>query len=191
MTKPRWIPENSTEIKTDSGVLYTYERPSKPGKYCLVVYGGRRSKPDAHEAFLTEAERQAEIDNRTRYHAELAARRAKEKSAVNPFAVGDILASSWGYDQTNVDFYQVLKVTKKGVTIRAIGCDSVEGSEGFMQDSAVPVKGRFLANKEPMRKRVGFCFTCNDEEPRAYVMIESYAYAYKWDCKPQRRSWYA
>ena len=30
---------------------------------------------------------------------------------------GDILVSSWGYEQTNVDFYEVVKVTAKTVTL--------------------------------------------------------------------------
>lgn len=32
--------------------------------------------------------------------------------------VGDFLASSWGYDQTNVDFYRVLEVTPSGKSVR-------------------------------------------------------------------------
>jgi hypothetical protein len=34
--------------------------------------------------------------------------------------VGDILVRTWGYDQTNVDFYQVLAVTARSVRIRPI-----------------------------------------------------------------------
>ena len=30
---------------------------------------------------------------------------------------GDIFVSSWGYDQTNVDFYEVVKVAAKTVTL--------------------------------------------------------------------------
>ncbi len=36
-------------------------------------------------------------------------------------SVGDIFVSSWGYEQTNVTFYQVLSVHgKKTVTVREI-----------------------------------------------------------------------
>ncbi len=34
--------------------------------------------------------------------------------------VGDIFVESWGYDQTNVDFYQVTKTMKKMVEIKPI-----------------------------------------------------------------------
>lgn len=30
---------------------------------------------------------------------------------------GDIFVRSWGYDQTNVDFYEVVKVAAKTVTL--------------------------------------------------------------------------
>jgi len=39
---------------------------------------------------------------------------------VNPFKVGDILTGSWGYDQTNVEFWQVIGVTKAGVKIQKV-----------------------------------------------------------------------
>jgi hypothetical protein len=36
-------------------------------------------------------------------------------------SVGDVFVSSWGYEQTNVTFYQVLSVHgKKTVTVREI-----------------------------------------------------------------------
>lgn len=31
--------------------------------------------------------------------------------------VGDVLCSTWGYDQTNYDFYKVIKTTAKTVTL--------------------------------------------------------------------------
>ncbi len=34
--------------------------------------------------------------------------------------VGDVFVESWGYDQTNVDFYQVTRAMPKSVEIRAI-----------------------------------------------------------------------
>lgn len=39
---------------------------------------------------------------------------------MNDFRVNDVLYCAWGYDQTNVDFYQVVKSTAKTVWLRAI-----------------------------------------------------------------------
>lgn len=33
---------------------------------------------------------------------------------------GDVFVEEWGYDQTNIDFYQVVKTTKKMVEIKPI-----------------------------------------------------------------------
>lgn len=41
--------------------------------------------------------------------------------------VGEILVSSWGYDQTNIDYYQVTKVTKASVQIRKIAKSVIAG----------------------------------------------------------------
>ena len=35
--------------------------------------------------------------------------------------MGDIMYSSWGYDQTNVDFYKVVRVTKASAWLQPIG----------------------------------------------------------------------
>jgi hypothetical protein len=56
-----------------------------------------------------------------------------------------IFKNSWGYDQANVDYYQVTRVTPRGVYIRAIGSKSVVNS-GFANgtaDRVVPDKDSF------------------------------------------------
>ncbi|HEM6529954.1 TPA: hypothetical protein U2E05_000868 [Streptococcus suis] len=42
------------------------------------------------------------------------------------YAVGDILYISWGYEQTNIDFYQVMKTTKNSISILKIKSQTVE-----------------------------------------------------------------
>lgn len=37
-----------------------------------------------------------------------------------PIKPGDILTYSWGYEQTNIDFFQVTRVTAKNAWIRRI-----------------------------------------------------------------------
>lgn len=60
--------------------------------------------------------------------------------------VGDIFYSSWGYDQTNVDFYEVAEVTSKCFRVREIGCKSIV-KEGYsdMSDHVIPDPTRRLS----------------------------------------------
>jgi len=127
-------------------------RPSKKARlgYVNVFHIQFRSTErmfehaDKHLADL-EAKRVYKAERK----AKLAAERAAAKESVKE---GDIFVASWGWEQTNVDAYQV--VAKKGatVTLREIALKSVEGSEGFMSDLVVPVKDAFIG--EEFKKRI-------------------------------------
>lgn len=66
----------------------------------------------------------------------------------NPYKVGDILYDSWGYDQTNIDFYQVTRTSPKSVWIRPIASEQVKGTEGFMSANVKPVKDKFIGDEQ-------------------------------------------
>ena len=61
--------------------------------------------------------------------------------------IGKVFYSSWGYDQTNVDFFQVIGVTSKMVIIREISGNSVEGSDGMMCDRVRPNVNDFISKE--------------------------------------------
>jgi hypothetical protein len=98
----------------------------------------------------------------------------------NGFKVGDLLSYSWGYEQTNVDFFEVVGLTAKTVTLREVERRVTEN--GFMCGTSVPVPGAYRG--EPMRKKVG-------GTPDAPRVSMDYGSARKWDGKPERCSWYA
>ena len=57
------------------------------------------------------------------------------------FKVNDIISYEWGYDQTNVYFYQVVGVTPKTIKLRRIRSATTEN--GFMSGSAKPLIDNF------------------------------------------------
>lgn len=57
---------------------------------------------------------------------------------------GAIFEYSWGYDQTNIDYFQVVRRSGSTVWVRPINGKSIPGSEGFMSDRVVPVKDAFV-----------------------------------------------
>jgi hypothetical protein len=89
--------------------------------------------------------------------------------------VGDILYSSWGYDQTNIDFYQVVEVGDKTVKIRKVQQKVV--SEGRGSESVVASPDHFVGPAMVKRVSQGDC-----------VRIESYASACKWDGHPKHQT---
>lgn len=74
------------------------------------------------------------------------------------FEVGEIWYTSWGYEQTNVDFWQVVKSTEKTVWFRPIKKEYTE--EGFLRGHSVPVPNKFTtylfatAKDSIVRKRI-------------------------------------
>lgn len=109
------------------------------------------------------------------------------KSSARTPKVGDILVSSWGYGQTNVDFYKVTKLSPSGKSITIQSIKSVTTETGFMSGNSVPAVPHEVSDYkgEPMTKRVNLT---NDGYS---VSIASYASACLWDGKPRYTSWYA
>ncbi len=92
--------------------------------------------------------------------------------------VGDILHASWGYDQTNANFFQVIKlIGDTQVEIREIA-SKIVADHTYSYD-VVPVKNSFLktvaiTNKESVIKRAS-----GDR-----VKVYEFASAHLWDGKP-------
>tara|TARA_R100001530_G_scaffold28301_1_gene22389 strand:- start:1253 stop:1828 length:576 start_codon:yes stop_codon:yes gene_type:complete len=112
-----YIPKNSKEIKNGDAVAYTYSMDGNP---VAMGFYGKTKKPVFHYRFKSPERMQEYIDkffsDRKEHFVRKAEAKAKRESAgqemANNAKVGDIYYSSWGYDQTNIDFYQI--VAKKG-----------------------------------------------------------------------------
>lgn len=57
----------------------------------------------------------------------------KEIFCMEELEIGQIFYASWGYDQTNIEFYKVVKKTAKMIWLRAIGQEYLEQT-GFMSE---------------------------------------------------------
>lgn len=152
-TREFYVPKDYAEIKREDGagaVVYA----SACGLIAMG-FSGKRQKPDFHIRFGTKERAEQYVSDWMdaliiRVQQKQAQREAR-KSAPNPLAVGDVLSSSWGYEQTNIDYYEVTAVVGlHTVEIREIG-KNTESTE-FMQGICVPCPGKFIG--EPMRKRV-------------------------------------
>lgn len=90
-----------------------------------------------------------EIIGRAEQSALLAARKAEMCSAIT---VGTIFVHMWGYEQTNVHYYEVVAKSGYSCMIRRIGSDTRETGRS-MSGYSVPIPGSFTG--EPIKKVVG------------------------------------
>jgi len=67
------------------------------------------------------------------------------KNFTSPFEVGQILYNSYGYEQTNVSFYQITKIEGKTVTVRQVCQDRTD--TGNMSGKTMPIKDEFCGQE--------------------------------------------
>lgn len=137
--------------KQSDAVAYLYR--TREGQPAAAVFFGRQTKPARRYRYRSEAKREADVTEAFQARrAWLQARqgRAGERNAYrNHYQVGTILRTCWGYEQTNVDFYEVTKVTGQMVDVRKLNCESVETA--WCQGQAVPLPGDYSG--PPLRRR--------------------------------------
>jgi hypothetical protein len=144
------------------------------GGLCFV---GKAIKPTWFYRFKSVEQRNKEIEQTfARVQAKVdrkASDKAKKDDAMANHGViaGDVFRCSWGYDQTNIDYYEVISVTGKTATICRIGCMSED--TGWLQGESVPQLGAFIGKpyKKLIQKR--------SVDSEAYLTINSYSTAFK------------
>jgi len=154
------------EVETDKGI-----------KYYAIAFAGKQSKPLWHYAFRSEADRDRSIKetiaSRKSVLEDKNRKLQERREFKHEFNVGDILDSSWGYDETHVDFFEVIEILgSQMVAIRQIGGKVVKEERGA--DYVVPVPSSY--HGPVLRRRVS---------PGHGVKINSYSWASKWDGKPK------
>lgn len=172
---------------------FRIEREEREGQFYVRVYNLRARKEWKalvyHFRFRTMDQLEEWIakfkQNRQSWQNLKDERKAERLNFVNPAKVDDILYASWGYEQTNIDFYQVTAVKGKSVVVRQIAAKREDGLEtgNSMADHCMAVKDAFVG--EEMTKRVG------PSSGGYAININDYISAWMWDGKPKYRSWYA
>lgn len=138
---------------------FTPEQRDGNIKYVAKGFIGAAGKPSFHYSFNTEAKREQHIaeffaNQQARHDAKLA-RSAEKATFRHTLKVGDIAHTSWGYDQTNVDFYEVTRiVSDKSVAVRPIKCTQETHGSG-MCGMVTALPGQFCGPESVRRVRQG------------------------------------
>lgn len=157
-------------------IILTHFRNEKP---LAIGFKGTAKNPWFHYRFNSIQQRIDFIKSRIEFckkHEVTTSR--KSPDAKEHYCVGDVLYDSWGYDQTNVDWFQVTKVKGKSIWLRKIAQNSSDAgncSYGYTQ----PRRNEFICPE--FRKTV---------QPGGHVASPLRGSLRKWDGKPQYCSSY-
>jgi len=171
-----FIPESYKLLAESHALGFAAYGANEPRPVALI-FSGKSNKPRAHYRFATIEKRDAyiseELSKLEKAAADKLERREKIKqlSAAHDVKAGDVFRCSWGYDQTNIDFYQVLSVSGQMAKISQIRDISEDSRECFMQGESIPAPNQFIGkilNKKIQRYS-------EDSEP--YFRINSFSSA--------------
>jgi hypothetical protein len=193
-----YISDDAIEHRHDELDLVYYvckrevARPGGGSEWNTVVVGyeGRRIKPSFNICFQNDERYKAYIQRwiecRKLTLDEKQARRDQRKLIKTSLKEGSILSCSWGYEQTNVEFWQVIKKkSDKTVVIQEIDKKLTDNPDDHnyngMAGQVIPVPNVFKEKSEPLVKRVSV-----DDQ----IRLESFRFLHPWDGKPEYCSWY-
>ncbi len=140
----RSIPELGIEIYADAT------------SSTILAFAGKRQKPSFHLRFTSEVRASHYVadwvDRLRQSHERKERDRAEKKAFRHTLKVGHVLASTWGYEQTNWNFYEVIKLAGcHTVELRELAQSRVETT--YMQGKCAPLPGQYIG--EMLRRRVG------------------------------------
>lgn len=131
-----------------SFVVYKYKSDLGPS---ARGYRGRSKKPSFAHYFKTDERREAFLTDFISNCLERVNQDKARKTVDRKLKAGDILKSSWGYDQTNIDYYLVTElIGKQSVELVEIGKESIQTES--MQGGCIPDPSHIIG--EPMVRRV-------------------------------------
>lgn len=188
------LAEFKGEIVAKTGAYFVglEERPEHPERSYFVWKQTLRGRPDfASTKSREQADRIARfwIEDLAKREAvkaaranERKARREALKAKGHNVKIGDVFVWSWGYEQTNIDFYEVVEVKGWTATIRKIA------ERGLASEGCGPFSGRVTAERgrfigEPEKKIIRLT---NSGEP---YLSKEFGWCGLWNGEPKYCSW--
>jgi len=173
--KERYIPTGYVPLAIDNPADVVVYTNNANGKFSAICFAGKAVNPTWYYLFRSEEAMLAQItktvNNRITRAAEVAKYRAERLAPTN-LKEGDILYCSWGYDQTQVDFYKVKEVVGSN-RIKIVPMTGVVAKQSTGVDYMVAGEEK----GEPMLK------VANGKQNS--VKITSFSNAYLWDGQPK------
>jgi hypothetical protein len=173
--KERYIPAGYVPLVIENPADVVVYTNNDNGKLSAICFAGNAVNPTWYYLFRSEEAMLAQVaktvNNRIARAAEVAKYKAERLAPTN-LKEGDILYCSWGYDQTQVDFYKVKEVVGNN-RIKIVPMTAIVAKQSTGADYMVAGEEKGT----PMLK------VANGRQNS--VKITSYSNAYLWDGQPK------
>lgn len=141
----------------------------------LKVYVGRQKKPRVYTKFKSDKLMVQYIKD---YSSRMDGYWDRRKPEERALEVGDILGASWGYEQTNVNYYKVIKLVGK-TQVEVVEIGMISEPTGNMQGKCIPddsqTKGEVMRRKaDGTRVKICDVFSAYKMEPTIVAGVKLY-----------------
>lgn len=181
----KWLKDSGySEYKTGDKYTLLVNDTKYDGQVVGAMFYGKSAKPAWHYRFKN----MEELDDYTSKYLERKAgqeevkQQWKDKRRLtkdHDIKVGDIFYTMWGYDQTNIDFYEVVAVRGSRIDLKELHQQYV-GHEGNY-DSVVPATGENRFKDDEIH-------TVSARADGTVTSLSSFEYPSKWDGKPKNQT---
>ena len=122
------------------------------GQPVAAMFYGKTVKPNWHYSFKDIEQLDNYIDkflsDRQGREQEITKRREQRKiTKDHDIKVGDIFYTYWGYDQTNSEFYEVVKVSGSRLYLKELAHETDHSGSSWGQDKIKPIPGKYVSDE--------------------------------------------
>ena len=175
--------QHHTNLTDEQAIVFVHKE-----KMIATAFSGKKATQDWTYRFRDERERRKYIQDyfgKCKQAQELkieraAARIKNKKEFFASIKEGDIFVDSWGYDQTNVDYYVVTKKLKASIKIKQVGKNVEYGEYG--SNKVTPNKDSHYVGRDG----IGEEMTKIPQD--GYIKINGYRHAVLWDGVPNHET---
>lgn len=154
----------------------------------LVIFEGRRQKPTLNYVYDTKEKMILRIEKFVKRVFEKNQEKEEQKAKDALMAkenrakvnVGDTFHTSWGWEQTNIEFFQVVRrISPSRVAIRRIS--EIVVSEGYMSAEIKPKKDSFISEEKVVTiNKHGYLSKADNYGHDAYKNDDNRTYCKTW-----------
>lgn len=158
ITREMQVPKDSVKISDKQSDAVAYLYVSKNGKPAAAVFYGKQNKAVSRFYYGNEHIRELAVTRSfeaRRQTNQWKDERKAERAKPHTLKVGDILSGSWGYDQTNIDFFEVVATTRLSVDVRRLAQHRT--ATAWAQDDCMPIPGKYISEATTHRCSAGNC----------------------------------
>lgn len=171
----------------ECGLAYLMKDRLEKERVHLMLWQPKAIKPYFNFLVKTELVQKtiSEAEQRLIEHKKMIAERREKakptKDKMQSVEIGQIYYTSWGYEQTNIDFYQVTSISKSLVGLTPISSKMTE-QDSWASGKVIAIKNSFKG--EEFIKRASF------STGQISFTMSSYSTAWLWDGNPKGCSWW-